>query len=110
MRVKITCEHEATERAPEGTFVWRDGIRIREKGLILEGPDVCKLVSVGLAEPADEECCKLFTPSQVALAKATGHEYYMGKLMEARAEAIAAEGVQDLYDQDEDASSDESEG
>lgn len=103
MKVKVTFEHEASSRAPEGTFVLRDAVvngqpvkkRIREVGRILEGPDVHKLVGCGLAEPADEECSKLFTPERVEAAKQSGHPMLMTQLAERVAEekdaAIVAE-------------------
>lgn len=112
MKVKVTIEHEASSSAPEGTFVLRDAIvngqpvkkRIREVGRILEGPDVHRLVGCGIAEPADEECAKLFTADQIAVAKATGHPMLMAQLAERVAEekdaAMVAEiaGVEDHED------------
>jgi len=103
LKVKVTFEHEATSRAPEGTFILRDAVvngqpvkkRIREVGLILEGPEVHKLVGCGLAEPADDECAKLFTPERVEAAKQSGHPMLMNQLAERRDEekdaAVAAE-------------------
>lgn len=92
MKVRITCEHEASSRAPEGTYVLKDCVvagqtvkkRIRPVGLILEGPDVYKLIGVGLADPIDEEATAKFTPAQIALAKATGHPALMAKNAEAQ--------------------------
>lgn len=87
MRVVVTFEHEATSRAPEGTFVVRDGKRIRPVGLEIEGPDVWKLVANGLADPADDECESMFTPEQVAYAKEVGHPALVRRHAEAVQEA-----------------------
>ncbi len=109
MKVKVTIEHEASSSAPEGTFVLRDAIvngqpvkkRFREVGRILEGPDVHRLVGCGIAEPADEECAKLFTPEQIAVAKATGHPMLMAQLAERVAEEKDAAMVAEIAGDDD---------
>ena len=98
MRVRITCEHEASSRAQEGTFVLRTvqiagrsvTKRVRPVGMVLEGADVHKLIGVGLADPEDDEARAMFTPEQIRLAKATGHPYLM---------ALNAEAVKAFLDQ-----------
>lgn len=96
MRVRITCEHEASSRATEGTYVLKDFViagktvtkRIRPVGLELEGADVWKLIGVGIADPVDEEAKAVFTPAQIALAKATGHPELMRRNAEAQRELL----------------------
>ena len=88
MKVIVTYEHEATARAPEGSFTWRDGQRIRAVGQVIETPDCWKLVANGLADPADEECWARFTPDQVAYAKEVGHPALIRLHAEARQEAL----------------------
>lgn len=96
MRVRITCEHEASSRAPEGTYVLKDFViagqtvtkRIRPVGLELEGADVWKLIGVGIADPVDDEAKAKFTPAQIALAKATGHPELMRRNAEAQRELL----------------------
>lgn len=96
MRVRITCEHEASSRAPEGTYVLKDFViagqtvtkRIRPVGLELEGADVWKLIGVGIADPVDDEARAKFTPAQIALAKATGHPELMRRNAEAQRELL----------------------
>lgn len=112
MKVKVTFEHEASSRAEEGTYILRDAIvngvpvqkRIREIGLILEGPEVYRLVGCGLAEPADDECRALFSQDQIDAAKASGHPMLMGNLVEKVAEAkdaaLTAEFVEDDDNED----------
>lgn len=111
MRVRVTFEHEASSRAPEGTFVLRDAVvngqpvkkRMREVGQILEGPEVHKLVGCGLAEPDDNECRALFTSEQIVAAKESGHPMLMTQLAERVAEEKDAAAVAAIVgDEDED--------
>lgn len=109
MKVKVTFEHEASSRAPEGTFLLRDAVvngqpvkkRIREVGRILEGPEVYRLVGCGLAEPADEECAALFSSEQIAKAKESGHPMLMTKLAERVAEEKDAAMVAEIAGDDD---------
>lgn len=104
MKVRITFPHEASSRAPEGTFTVVDGKRMRLPGLEIEGPDVFKLVGCGLAEPADDECAAMFSAEQIALAKETGHPMLMRQLNEHVSEqqqaAESAEIFSDYGDDD----------
>jgi len=97
MKVRITFPHEASSRAPEGTFTVIDGKRMRLPGLEIEGPDVYKLVGCGLAEPADDECAAMFSLEQIALAKETGHPMLMRQMAEIVLEKKQAEETAEIF-------------
>lgn len=97
MKVRITFPHEATSRAPEGTFTVVDGKRMRLPGLEIEGPDVFKLVGCGLAEPADDECAAMFSAEQIALAKETGHPMLMRQLAEIASDRKHADETAEIF-------------
>lgn len=109
MQVRVTYEHEATSRAPEGTYEVRQvekngqsvSVRIRPVGLVIDAkdqPDCWKLVCVGVAVPHDEECKARFTEAQVEFAQQNGHARFMRKhqeaLIEAREKASEAEFIE----------------
>jgi hypothetical protein len=98
MKVRITFPHEATSRAPEGTFTVVDGKRMRLPGLEIEGEDVWKLVGCGLAEPADDECAAMFNPEQITAAKESGHPMLMRQLAEKVVELKQAEESAEIFD------------
>lgn len=77
MKVRITTDHEAASSALPGTYEIRNGRRIRPVGMIIEGPQVYRLVRVGLADPADDECMAMFSADQIAEFKSVGHPYLM---------------------------------
>lgn len=97
MKVRITFPHEASSRAPEGTFTVVDGKRMRLPGLEIEGPEVFKLVGCGLAEPADDECAAMFSTEQIVLAKETGHPMLMRQLAEKVVELQQAEESAEIF-------------
>lgn len=109
MKVRVTFEHEASSRAAEGTFVLRDSIvngvavkkRVREVGLILEGPDVYRLVGCGLAEPVTDDVKAMFTDAQIQAAKETGHPMLMNNLAERVAEEKDAAAVAEIIGDEE---------
>lgn len=72
MKVKLVVESRVAPGAPDDPqMVEKDGKRWWPVGSIIEDPRAYKLVALGVAEPADEECAQrvAMTPAQMKEAQ-----------------------------------------